>query len=91
MRFVFEEGRIEVDASDLGLEKKTIVLPEIRLNDIGGAAGATPEEIAKEILTAVARRTSSEIAGSEIDALIKEKLGGSAVDEVKGALEKVFK
>lgn len=91
MRFVFEEGRIEVDASDLGLEKKTIVLPEIRLNDVGGATGATPEKIAKEILAAVARITSSEIAGSEIDGLIKEKLGGSAVDKAKGALEKVFK
>jgi uncharacterized protein involved in outer membrane biogenesis len=91
MRFVFEEGRIEVDASGLGIEKKTIVLPEIGLNDIGGATGATPEEIAKEILTAVARRTSSEIAGSGIDGLIKAKLGGSAADEAKGVLEKVFK
>jgi uncharacterized protein involved in outer membrane biogenesis len=91
MQFVFEEGRIEVDASDLGIEKKTIVLPEIRLNDIGGATGATPEEIAKEILTTVARRTSSEIAGSEIDGLIKEKLGESTVDKAKGVLEKVFK
>lgn len=91
MKFVFEEGRIEVDASDLGIEKKTIVLPEIRLNDIGGAAGAWPEEIVKEIMTAVARQTSSAIADSEIDGLIKEKLGGSAVDEAKGVLEKVFK
>ncbi len=91
MKFVFEEGRIEVDASALGIEKKTIVLPEIRLNDIGGATGATPEEIAKEILTAVARQTSSAIADSGIDGLIKDKLGESAVDKAKGVLEKVFK
>jgi hypothetical protein len=91
MKFVFEEGRIEVDASDLGLEKKTIPLPEIRLDDIGGAAGATPEEIAREIMTAVARQTSSAIAGTEIDGLIKDKLSESAVDKAKGVLEKILK
>jgi hypothetical protein len=91
MKFVFEEGRVEVDAGALGLERKTIALPEIRLDDIGGSSGATPEEITREILTAVARRTASAIAGSEIDGLIKQKLGESAVDKAKGVLEKVFK
>ncbi len=90
-RFVFEEGRIEVDASAFGLEKQTMVLPEIRLNDIGGAGGATPEEIAKTILTALAKKTTSEIAGSRLDSLVKEKLGGSTIDKAKGALEKILK
>ncbi len=91
MKFIFEEGRIEVDPSDLGLEKKTLALPEIRLDDIGGATGARPEEIAREIMTAVARQTSSAIADSGIDGLIKEKLGESVVDKAKGVIEKVFK
>ncbi len=87
--FVFEEGRIEVDASELGLENQTIELPEIRLSDVGGAGGAPPEEIAKIILTTVAKQVGSEMAGSQIDRMIKEKLGGSITDKAKGLLDKI--
>ena len=88
-QFVFEKGRIEIDASALGLEKRTITLPEIRLTDVGGTEGATPDEIAKIILTAVAKRVTSEVAGSELKGLIKEKLGDSFKDEAKGMLDKI--
>jgi uncharacterized protein involved in outer membrane biogenesis len=88
-RFLFEEGRIEVDASALGIEKRTIELPEMQLVDVGGASGAPPAEIAKMVLAALAGRVTSEIAGSEIDRLVKEKLGGSAVDKVKDLLKKI--
>lgn len=88
-QFVFEKGSIEVDASALGLEKRTITLPEIRLNDVGGPEGAPPDEIAKIILTVVAKRVASEIAGSEVEGLIKEKLGDSFNDKAKGMLDKI--
>ena len=88
-KFVFEKGRIEVDASALGLEKRTVVLPEIRLNNVGGKNGAPPDEITKIILTAVAKQVASEIAGSEVDRLIKEKLGGSVTDKAKELLKKI--
>jgi uncharacterized protein involved in outer membrane biogenesis len=88
-RFVFEEGKVEVDASALGLQERTIPLPEIRLNDVGGANGATPDEIAKIILATVAKDVTSEIAGSELDRLMKEKLGGSLTDKAKGWLKKL--
>lgn len=90
-RFVFEKGRVEVDASALGIEKRTIELPEIRLDDVGGANGAPPDEIARIILTTVAGKATSEIAGSELDRLIEEKLGGSLGDKAKGLLEKIGK
>jgi len=88
-RFVFEKGRVEVDASALGLEKRTIMLPEIRLDDVGGTNGAPPDEIARIILAAVAGKVTSEVAGSELDRLVKEKLGGSLTDKAKGLLEKI--
>jgi len=88
-RFVFEKGSIEIDASALGLEKRTIELPEFRLDDVGGANGASAGEIARIILTTVAGKTTSEIAGSEIDRLVKEKLGGSALDKAKDLLKKI--
>jgi hypothetical protein len=90
-QFIIEKGSIEVDASALGLEKRTITLPEYRLSNIGGAGGAPPDEIAKILLTAMARKTTSEIASSELNRLIKEKLEGSLTDKAKGLLEKIGK
>ena len=90
-QFVLEKGSIEVDASALGLEKRTITLPEIRLSDVGGAGGAPPDEIAKVVLTAMTERAASEIAGSEVNRLIEGKLGGSLKDKAKGLLEKIGK
>jgi uncharacterized protein involved in outer membrane biogenesis len=88
-QFVFEEGRVEVDVSALGLDNRTVELPEIRLSDVGGAEGAPPDEIARIILAEVAKKVSSEIAGSQVDQLIKEKLGGSVTDKAKGLLDKI--
>jgi hypothetical protein len=90
-RFVFEKGSVEVDASALGLEKRTIVLPEIRLDDVGGTTGAPPDEIARIVLKAIAGKVTSEIAGSELDRSVKKKLGGSLGDKAKGLLEKIGK
>lgn len=75
-RFVFEEGSIEVDATALGQEKRTFTLPEIRLDDIGGADGATPDEITKIILGEVTKKVASEISSSGARDWLKKKLGG---------------
>lgn len=89
-KFVFEQGRVEVDATALGLEKRSLDLPEIRLTNVGGSQGAPPDEIAKQILTAVAKQVSSEIAHSEVDRLIKDQLGGESITEkASGLLDKI--
>ena len=90
-QFVFEEGRVEINVSALGLENRTIDLPEIRLSDVGGMEGAPPDEITKIILSAVAKKVSSEMAGSQLDQLVREKLGGSVTDKAKGLLDKIKK
>jgi len=87
--FVFEQGRVELDASALGVEKQTITLPEIRLKDIGGASGAAPDEIAKVILTTVAKQVASEIARSEVSRRVKDELANSIADKAKGLFEKI--
>ena len=56
------------------MEKQTIILPEIRLSDVGGASGAAPDEIAKVILTTVAKNVMSEIAKSEVNRRVKDQL-----------------
>lgn len=77
--FVFEEGRIEVDATALGMPAKSLDLPSIRLDDIGGSDGARPDEIAQAVIEALTREASSQIA----QAGVKAKLEGLAPDEVK--------
>jgi hypothetical protein len=88
-RFLFEKGRIELDATALGVERQTVDLPEIRLTDVGGANGAPPDEIAKIVLTAVAKQVASEIARSEANRLIQDQLGESLSDKAGGLLKKL--
>jgi len=89
-KFVFEEGRVVVDASAIDIDKQEITLPEIHLENVGGSGGAPPDEIAKIIVTTVAKNVTSEIAGSEIDRLIKKELGdGSLTDKAQNLLKKI--
>jgi hypothetical protein len=89
-KFVFEEGRVLVDASAMGIEKKEITLPEIHLANVGGSQGAPPDQIAKIVVTTVAKNVSSEIARSEIDRLIRKELGeGSLTDKASSLFKKI--
>lgn len=87
-KFVFEEGRIVVDASAIGVQKKEIALPEFRLSNVGGSAGAAPDEIAKIVVVTVAKNVTSEIASSEIDRLIRKQLGDESLTEKASSLLK---
>ncbi len=75
-KFVFAEGSIEVDASAMGMEKRTVILPEIILSDVGGVDGATPDEITRIVLVAVSKKVVSEISSSGVKGWLKSKLGG---------------
>ena len=86
---VFQAGSIEVDASAVGLEPRTLNLPELRLQDVGGSSGAGPEEIAKIVLGAVVGRATSQIAGSEVENLIRGQLGDAVGDAARGLLDKI--
>ena len=85
MKFVFEKGSIEIDATALGIEKRTIELPEIRLSDIGGSDGATADDITRIVLDAVAKKAAAEAAKAGVKESIKTKLG----DEAKDLLNKI--
>ncbi len=75
-KFVFAEGSIEVDASAMGMEKRTVILPEIILSDVGGVDGATPDEITRIVLVAVSKKVASEISSSGVKGWLKSKFGG---------------
>lgn len=87
-RFVFDGGSIRLDATALGLEERTLQLPPFRLDDVGGAGGVPPAEVARVVLTRVARQTAEEIARSEANRLIQGKLGDALPDEARRLLDK---
>jgi len=41
------------------------------------------------VLSALAGKATAAIADSEVDRLIKDKVGGSLIDKAKGLLEKI--
>lgn len=88
-RFVFEKGRIEVDASALGLEPRTVDLPAIRLDDIGGAAGAPPSGIAKAVLGALTGEAATAVAKAGIEAKAKEALRDEAEKQGRKLMDKI--
>jgi uncharacterized protein involved in outer membrane biogenesis len=88
-RFVFEMGRIGVDASDLGLEPRTLELPAIRLDDIGGPEGALPQEIARAVLGALTRQATTTIAQAEVKERTRKEVAEQVDRQVKNLLGKV--
>ncbi|MBN1885096.1 MAG: hypothetical protein JW876_06195 [Candidatus Krumholzibacteriota bacterium] len=88
-RFVFEKGRIELDASAVGLGTRSVDLPSIELTDVGGADGALPGEIAAILMKALAGNAASAIGSAGVGEKIREKLEGAAPEEAKKLLEKI--
>jgi hypothetical protein len=88
-RFVFEKGRIEVNASALGLEERSLDLPAIQLDDIGGAEGALPDAIAQAVLGALTRKATAEIARAEIQNKVKDLVTDKAEEKARDLLDKI--
>lgn len=89
--FIFEEGRIEADASALGLEARSLVLPSIRIDDIGGAAGARPGEIAQAVLGALTRQAATEVAKAGLEQKARDMAEDEAKKQGQGLLDKITK
>lgn len=85
---VIAQGEISVDASKLGIESRSLVLPSVRLKDVGGADGGTPPELTKAILTRLVSTVTSELARSEVERQVDNALGGS-LHKAKGLLDKL--
>jgi len=86
-RFVFEEGKVTADAAALGREEALEAkLPPVRMNDIGGASGATADQMGKQVLGAVTRSAVRAVAQSQIEKGLTDKLGSEAGE----ALKKLF-
>jgi hypothetical protein len=76
-------GKVNISASFLGGKKLGAPLPDIHLKDIGKAkGGASPGEIAGEIISSIRQSTAKGIAPLGLD-----KLAGAVTEGLKGSAE----
>jgi uncharacterized protein involved in outer membrane biogenesis len=64
-KLVLEKGRVEARMAALGDRPIMLDLPGLEMANIGGNEGATPEEIAKTVATALAQQTAKAVARSQ--------------------------
>lgn len=72
-KLVFEKGRVEARVAALGGRPILLNLPRLELTDIGKGGGATPSEVARTIITALAEETAEVVARSEGEKYLKKR------------------
>ena len=88
--FVFEEGTAELDATALGVEEaEDLELPPVRLSNVGGPNGDTPDGIGKAVSRALLG-TVTDAVTAEVKARAMEKAKQEAGDAAKKLIDKVF-
>lgn len=83
--FTFEEGQVTADATALGRGSIATGLPPVRLADVGGPNGGTPDAIGKTVSRAFLGAVMGAV-GNELRARALEE----GKDEAKKALEKLM-
>lgn len=84
--FHFEDGKVSADASALGKGTIERDLPALRLSNVGGPHGETPEGLGKTITSAFLSSVLG-VLGNEVKAEAKQEAEGAA----KKALDKLLK
>lgn len=81
------EGAIGLDASALGRDPEQLELGTVALRDIGGARGATPEQLGRRVTDALIARTARAVAGAEVKRALREK-GGEIGEKIGELLQR---
>ena len=89
-KFVFEDGKIQISAPGLK-EPIHADLPSLRMNDVGGAQGATPPEIGKLVLAEFARSAGKTLAREGLQQLLDKQLGKGAGEKARGLIDSILK
>jgi len=92
-RVTVHDGEVYVDARAAGGPERRETLPGFDLTDIGVAqGGATPTEVGRIVVTALARDVAVAVAATELERFIGKDLGGPAGDFLKkGGAEAIRK
>jgi len=71
---VIEHAKADVRIAALGDKSRTVALPPIEMADIGGKNGASPDEVAKQIVTTLLSEVSKEIGKAGASRLLEKGL-----------------
>jgi hypothetical protein len=89
--FHSEQGVVETDATAMGSGTRSVDLPSVHLEDIGGELGFTGEELGNAILEAMGDQVLRTAIEEELGNLIDEHLKGDTGKAVKGLLDRFTK
>ncbi len=71
-KLVIENARVDVRVAGLTEKQQTVTLKKIEMTNIGGQAGATPEQAARQILSAIAGEVTNEVAQAGAQRLLRK-------------------
>jgi uncharacterized protein involved in outer membrane biogenesis len=75
-KLVIEKGRVEARIAALGEKPMILDLPRLELTDIGRNGGATPAQVARAVVTALAEQTAKVVARSQGEKYLKKGAKG---------------
>ena len=73
-RLVIENAQTEIRISALGGKPRTVALSRIEMTDVGGKNGAPPDEVAKQIVSAILAEVSTEVGKAGAEKLLEKGL-----------------
>jgi hypothetical protein len=79
---VFADGRINAKVVPLDNKEYKLKLPTLDMRNLGGSSGATPQQIAKEVISRLSDQAMAEIKKQGIDAEV-DKLKAKANERVE--------
>jgi len=88
----FEEGQIAANTRAIGGPEIDAKIGRAELTDVGGAAGATPDEIGVVIVKQLGGQAADavkDMGRKELDKVIDDKIGGEEGKAVKGLLDRL--
>ncbi len=86
-RLEFTGGRVQADASALGVDPRAVDLPGFQLADLGAPDGAPADAIARQALARLARQAAESVARSEVQDLLRDQLEGDLGDQLPDAVQ----
>ncbi len=89
-QFTFQQGTVIADLAAVGAERYQAELPALYLENLGGAGGATPAEIGKEVTTALSHAVSKVAAKKGAGAFIDRHLKGAPAETAKELIEGII-
>jgi hypothetical protein len=71
---MIENAKVDVRIAGLNDRSRTVMLSRLEMSDIGGKNGAPPEEVAKQIVTAILTAVSKEVGKAGASRLLEKAL-----------------